>query len=348
LTLSLLAKPTLVTLPALLVLLDIWPLRRTSLLPPETGQPATWRRLGLEKLVAVIPAILLIAWLLFPTASGDGLPPHVPPLTDRIDNAIVSYARYLWHHVWFADLALPYPQRIWSNGMVAGAGALLAGITALSLWQVRRRPWLMIGWAWFVIAMGPMLGFRAFGDFAMADRFTYIPAVGLGIAVVWSIPQLTPKKPGMRRLMIAATTCLLGGLVASTIAYGRYWQNSERLFNRTIAVTGGDHESHHALGQYHVSRNETDQAIDHFRRSIEFRPTMKTTRALGMALARDGQIDAAIAEFEQVLRNDPDDAITHARIGTLCAAAGQADRAIHHLKRAVELKPDNTDYLRRL
>ena len=261
--LSLLCKSMLVTLPCLLLLLDFWPLRRfaisagirergtNSTSPPPA--PSSIARLLLEKVPMVAPA-LLIALL---TAVGqskiggvEGL--QAISLTERIANAFVSYGRYAWKMLWIKDFPVFYPFDPVPARLAVPAALGIAAVTALVLWRARRWPWLATGWLWYLGTLLPMIGLVAVGGLAWANRFSYVPTIGLLIMAIWSLPS--PRPGSLLRLCYGAGgAAVLAVLCASTLRETAYWKNSFTLLEHDLEVIPGESFIQSVLAQAHVN-----------------------------------------------------------------------------------------------
>jgi tetratricopeptide (TPR) repeat protein len=270
---SLLAKPMLITLPFVLLLLDYWPLGRfgtAASLPSTARGPILPRaRLGWlvrEKVPLLILAGMIAAVTLEKRESHGALVSfHVISLSARLANALTAYGSYLGSTFWPTELAVLYPHRYenWSGPQaLAGAGCLLS-ITALSLWQANRRPWLMMGWLWFVGTLFPVIGLAQGGAQAWADRFSYWPHIGLFVAVVWEVgewaqrcrvPSLVPRTVG---------ALVLGSLAALTWAQLGHWRDSVTLWEHALAVTKENDRAHQRLASRYRKRGRLQEAEAH-------------------------------------------------------------------------------------
>ena len=333
--LGLLSKPTVVTLPFVLLLLDYWPLRRFE-------QPRKLSGLILEK----IPLLALAAGACAMTvlSAGKWITPaaHVSMLS-RIGNALVSYAVYLRQMVWPEGLAVPYPYP--HNGLppweVALAGALLAGLSVVAWAERRTRPWLLMGWLWYLGMLAPMIGIVQVGAFAHADRYTYLPQIGIYVAVTWLAAEWGAKWHAGRGL--------LGGLMAGVLAVlmfcawkqTSYWQNSETLWTHTLACAADNAVAHNNLGNALVQEGKVDEAIPHLQKALQIRPEFAEARFnLGLAISQKGGVDEAIVQFQEALKIKPDFAEAHYILGNALRQIGKVDEAISHFQKALEIMPD--------
>ena len=338
LALGLLAKPMLVTLPFVLLLLDCWPLQRFS----GTGsiRTAAWR-LTLEKW----PFFLLIAASCVVTFLSQQAEAVVPferlPLGLRLENALVAYARYVLSAGWPTDLAVlyPLPQQL-PAWQVLAATAFLVALSA-GAWRARRRsPYLLVGWLWFLGTLVPVIGLVQVGDQARADRYTYLPMIGLFIALAFGIKDLAARwhiRP--LPLGLAAGLSLAGCLVA-TAHQLRFWNDSESLFVRAIAVTTNNAVAHINLGFALQQQGHPDAALVEYRTAVAIAPRRaQAHNNLGILLDELGQRDAALAEYEEALRLKPGAPLTHLNLGTLFVSLGRFDDARRHYEEAARLSP---------
>ena len=333
--LGLMSKPMLVTLPFVLLLLDYWPLQRFS-------------RFRLSLWSEKIPFFLLSAISCVVTYIVQAKGGAVQPLTyfsmgERIENAFVSYARYLGKTFWPADLAVYYPHPgHWPTIQVLFATTLVIGLCSGVLWFGRRIPFAVTGWFWFVGMMIPVIGLIQAGDQSMADRYTYLPLIGVFIIVVWGAATLFTRwrlpKPVIG--IMAGVTIIL--CAARTSDQLRHWQNSESLFRHAIAVTGPNYLAQNNLGDALLQKEQVAEAITHFQTALAIEPgCMMAEKNLGNALVKAGRSDEAIAHYEKALEIQPDFAEAHNNLANLLKRQGQLDAAVMHYQKAVEIQPDD-------
>ena len=324
LALGLLAKPMLVTLPFVLLLLDFWPLGRLGGLAGAVGQasaadfwprPFPWRRAGrlvLEKvpLLALVAAASVVTYVA-QERGGAVVPSEALPWPVRQANALVSYVGYLGMMVWPRGLAVLYPYVFpIPTWQVECAAAALVIVTALVLWQRRRRPYLAVGWFWYVGTLVPVIGLEQQGNQAMADRYTYIPLVGIFVAITWLAADGLAKwgRRAKRLTAAVAGVVVLAACAAVSADQVRYWSDNITLFRHTLAVTANNAVAHNNLGAALVERGQADEAIRHFQEALRLWPDyVKAINNLGVALAARGQeVEEAIRKGREVLRLRPD------------------------------------------
>jgi len=331
LALGLAAKPMLVTLPATLVLLDYWPLGRLR------TRADLWPRVR-EKLplVPIVVASAVVTVLAQREAGAVGSL-EVYPLAVRVGNAINAWVTYLWMAVWPFDLAIlyPHPGRV-SAWRVAASVAVLAAITALALRERARRPYLIVGWLWYLGTLVPVLGLVQVGDAALADRYTYVSYLGLFMAVAWALPAWP-------RLVPALAVAMLALLVPRTRAQIATWRDSVTVFSQALAVDERNATAHNNLGFALEARGDTDRAMEHFRRALELRPAYLTARVeLGNLLLAKGQVDEAAAQYTAAVSIDPMSVPALTNLGKAFLEQGRVDEAIQLQERALAVDPTYT------
>ncbi len=332
--LGLLSKPMLVTVPLLLLALDFWPLGR-------------WRRdrvlaLAVEKLPFLLLAVAIaLATLVAQHSVGAVGDLERYPLGLRFANAIVAIGIYLRKTVWPSDLAIFYPH----PGHVplvqwAACALALVGATGWA-WRVRlRQPWLWTGWIWFLVALLPVIGIVQVGRQALADRYSYVPHVGLFIALAFALADCVRKRPGLRMPIGVAAAA---GVIALAVVGHRQvgtWRDSEAIFAHALAVTRDNALAHSHLATALLGRGEFEAALSHFREISRIEPQSWRSRYHeAVVLARIGRDDEARAALELALERRPDDAPSHALLGVLEERRGDLERALAHLERAAVLEP---------
>ena len=308
--LGLLAKPMLVTLPILLLLLDYWPLGR-FFSPEERAGSRAWLGLVVEKLPLLAVAAAAAAVSLW--AQGEArVSPEMLPLGARIGYALVSYVQYLGRLVDPVDLAVLYPRPM--EGSDIGEQALLAAaflgtITAAAVVWRRQCPYLLVGWLWYLGMLFPVSGVLPFGFGAQwtANRFTYLPQIGLALAAVWAAGDLSLAAPRWRWAWGAGVAVLLAAAVTGAWCQTFYWRDSETLWRRAIACTHANALAHYNLGRDLAERGEVDAAIAEYLHALGIRDDIAQIHfELGLALERQGRHAEAIAALERAVAIYPD------------------------------------------
>jgi len=350
--LGLMSKSMLVTLPFVLLLLDLWPLARvsgfgslvSSSVEGKTSKiPALkFRSLILEKLpLFLLSAAVGVIALLTQKASGAVLMADKLPLAPRLENAVVSCLAYIGKMFWPQDLAIFYPYSsqlpVWK---VAGAGSLLVLVTVLVILSVRRRPYLFTGWFWYLGMLVPVIGIIQAGGQAMADRYSYLPQMGLCVMIAWGVKELVTKKAFLRPLAVLATGAVVLVLSICTVRQIEYWRTSESLWNHALAIMPDNALAHTSLGLALVTESRWDEAIEHFQKAIELRPDRHYAyNGLGFALMNKGRFDEAAGNFQKSIELKPDVPDTYYYLGTTLAQEGRAAEAIAQYRKAIALNP---------
>ncbi len=325
--LGLMSKPMVVTLPFVLLLLDRWPLRQ----PLRTALRVKIAMLGLSAAGAT-------AAYLVQRSSGAVREVGQFPLGLRVENAVVSYAVYIAKMFWPARLAVfyPYPHElpVWQ---IALSALLLAGISMVVLRERRSRPYLAVGWLWYLGTLVPVIGLIQVGAQARADRYMYLPMVGLSIMLAWGLPEVLKGKAAISGAIVA---CLACAVVSE--AQIQYWRNSETLFRHALDVTSGNYLAHHNLGVALAGEGRFPEAIQQYQAALQIVPNAANVQTdYGNALAKSGRIPEAIAHYEAALRVLPDSPITHNDLANaLAATPGSVPEAIAEYQTALRLKPD--------
>lgn len=256
--LGLMSKTMIVTLPFLLLLLDAWPLGRLS--------RVNGGKLILEKLPLLALAVIASAWTVVQQGAGAALAPwaHLT-LAQRLGNALVSVPRYLWKIVRPVDLSILYVHPgSWAGWKVIASATLVLAITAACIYFARRRPYLIVGWLWFCGMLVPVSGIVQAGDQAMADRYTYLPAIGLVMAGVWLVADLAETREKLRRAIVPAMAVLLVVLSVATIIQQGHWRDTESLAGHALKVDEGNWAAHGILATHRLAQRRHDEAITHF------------------------------------------------------------------------------------
>jgi protein O-mannosyl-transferase len=340
--LGLLAKPLLVTLPFVLLLLDGWPLGR--LRDGETGR-LDRRALGracLEKIPLLI-GVVAFSVVTYRVQQQTGAMSDLAdvPLAWRVQNALLSYVAYLGKALWPVDLSVFYPHPLGSlpTWQPLAAGALLAALSAGAVWAAPRRPYLPVGWFWYLGTLVPMIGLVQVGLQGMADRYTYIPLVGAAIAVAWGVWDLAVGRGLAARAGAAvAAAGALAALAATTAVQLEHWRDTEPLFRQALRVTRDNYVAHQGLGNHLLAAGRTEEAIEELAEATRLRPRWAMARGnLADALVAAGRLDTAILNYQQALRDDPGSVRLHAQLGKALAARGWPDQALTHYAQALRL-----------
>jgi tetratricopeptide (TPR) repeat protein len=367
-TLGLMSKPMLVTTPFVLLLLDYWPLRRLEVAnskseiqrsntptlqhsdPPPLHHSITpslrllWEKLPFFALSLGSSVVTMFAQ----RGAGAFMTVAKLPVHQRFENALLAYVVYLKKLFWPADLACfyPYDESI-APAAAIGAALLLAALTLLFLASARRRPYLLVGWLWYLGTLLPVIGLVQVGSQSMADRYTYIPSIGLFILLAWAAAELSRRAYDFLR----ATFLLLGAVVLLTcfvLAHHQlgYWRDSESLFRHALAVTPDNLTSELNLGTALITHGKLDEAADCFERVLRFQPDFTEAQSnLGYILAAKGQYAEAIEKYRAVLATQPRFAQAHFLLAHALQAQGKLPQAIAECRLTLEINPDHPPVL---
>lgn len=360
---GLLAKPMLVTLPFALLLLDYWPLRRVTLTKADPkgetfsggSEGAGFRKVPIIHLVLEkIPLLGLSAvstYLSFLSSQGQGyiLTTKTVPLSLRIQNGLVSYVIYLKKMIWPRDLTAfyPFPHDIpwWQFG---GAGFLLTLITVTVLWKTKKFPFLSTGWFWYIGTMFPVIGLVQQGLWpALADRFAYVPLIGLFIIMAWGFASVAERLHFARILMPISAATMLLGFTAATGVQVHYWRSSTMLFEHALRVTTGNFTAHMNLGAAYASAGREEEAIGHFEKALEtgFPKPQMVHFNLGKAYASRGELDRALHHFAIAIGLEPDYIDARISLGSLWLSEREWDKALQQFYRVLEIDATNVGAL---
>jgi len=365
--LGLLAKPMLVSLPLVLLLLDYWPLRRTAAsvefkaesadaaCPALRASPST-AQLLIEKIpLFAMSAASCIITVIAQRAGGAMVGLQEVSIGSRIANAAISYVAYIGKMIWPARLAAyyPYPQGNLPAQEAIGAGLLLIGITALALRTARRRPYIAVGWLWYCITLIPVIGLVQVGSQAMADRYTYVPLIGLFIAIAWAVPDLLSKPSGLGMppaVSKGAAAAVILALTLATQAQVNYWRDPITLFKHAIEVTKDNSSAYQRVGRAFEDNGDLAEALANYTRAVELAPDYADAQmSLGRVLVKtaknpDRTIDMArlnegMGHLLLARKLGLDNAEIHQNLAFAYFTAGDLDRAERECRTAQDRDP---------
>jgi Flp pilus assembly protein TadD len=386
--LALMSKPMAVTLPFLLLLLDWWPLNRAgnftfqfSNSSERMKNSARFKMLLLEKIpfFALSAAACLITFLAQQKSNAVATLTTFP-LPVRLENAFVAYARYLGKTVWPATLANPYPHPgHWPLPLVLFSVLLFAGLGVAAFWFARKIPFLFTGWFWFVGMLVPVIGLVQVGTQSMADRYAYLPVIGIFIIFVWGLARMMAHLNFPKLLIAAAAILILAASAVRTREQLSYWQNDGTLFSHALAVTENNCTASVDLGSWLLKNGQTPAALERYRAALQMSPddplvlydaanafaglgnlgeAIKNYRRalqfapgrpnilnnLGCALMGQNRLPEAITNFEAALKAQPDFVFAHNSLGTALFKQGRFDEAAQHFFTAAKLAPENPQF----
>jgi Flp pilus assembly protein TadD len=361
--LGLMSKPMVVTLPFVLLLLDYWPLRRLA--PPASESGAESKRAAKRSHTAKLrpdyprrslPGLLLEKAPLILLAAGASVITviaqkkggavgaiEVFSISARITNAVVSYADYLRQMIWPAGLAViyPHPKEALPVWHVAASAIALVSITALVLWRATRERYAVVGWLWYLGTLVPVIGLVQVGLQARADRYAYVPLIGLFVLIVWAGFDYSGKGGFSRKWSIGISVCVVGLLSVVTHLHLNHWRNSISLFQHAVDVTDNNAVAHNNLGELLAGRGRLDEAAAHFTRAVEINPEFdQALHNSGMMLAQQRRLDEAIEQFSKTVEINPRFLEAYNKLGAALAERGRLDEAVAALSKALELNPN--------
>jgi hypothetical protein len=356
-TLGLMSKPMLVTLPFALLLLDYWPLRRLKLgqerdrnvfLEKNTAKRSEFFRLVLEK----VPLFLLTVGLSIITVYLESIKSvlrsmDMLSLQTRLINAIFSYLEYLGKMVWPSGLSILYPHPgnalpLW-KGILCGMA--LVGITIISIRLIRKAPYVAVGWFWYLGTLVPVIGIVQVGGQAMADRFTYIPLIGIFIIIAWGVPELISKWRYKEKVLSVSAGIIIFALLITTWRQVSHWKNSITIFKHAIRVTDKKHPNfslaYNNLGIALYAKGKNQEAVSHYKMAIKTKPAhAKAYYNLGIALNNERKYEEAISWYKKAIRLNPNLTNAHYNLGIVLIGKGEMKEAVHHFRETVRLRPD--------
>jgi len=351
LCLGLMAKPMLVTFPFILILLDFWPLNRfyyhNAVFQPDAGTALKRQRplqLILEKIPLLIPVAITAVLTLWSQQSYKGVASLATyPLSVRIANALVSYVHYVVKAFWPLNLAVyyPHPGDTLSMWQILGAMLLVAGVSFCTVRISKRYAYMAVGLFWYLGALVPVIGLIQIGTQAMADRYTYIPMIGIYIIIAWGVFDLVAGWRYKRIVLTVAAGAVFSILMMVAWVQVGYWQNSRTLFRHAVDVTKNNWLAHNSLGVALLNEKKNDEAIFHFKKTLSIKPDdVLAYNNIGSALAEQGELDEAVLYFNKALTVKPDYVTALDNLGKALFYAGNYQEAEFYYKKAIRLKPD--------
>lgn len=339
--LGLMSKPMLVTLPFVLLLLDFWPLSRLEARKSDTRRQLL--RLVLEK----IPLITLSAvssMVTFLAQRGAIGWTEQLPMSERLSNAMVAYVVYIRQMFWPAGLAVfyPHPENRLPGWEISLALFILVGITLAAFLLRKTAPYLVTGWLWYLGMLVPVIGLVQVGWQGHADRYTYLPQIGLYIAVTWAVSDLTRSWRFQRTILGAAAVLALGGLSWCAWLQTSYWRDSESLFTHALAVTRNNDVALNNLGIIFLDKGQLDEAISKLQAAVDLRPENAPAHDnLAKALLKKGQVSDAMIHYRKFLELEPANVEARNTLGTALIQQGHVREAIQQWQEALATQPEN-------
>ena len=346
LSLGLMAKPMLVTLPFVLLLLDFWPLKRIKLpLKQPTGFQASNLPAMIREKIPLFATVAIFSILTIIAQQNVGAlyPIEALPAKVRIANGLVSYASYIIKTVWPQNLAVfyPHPLGILSLWYVFWVSFAIVGVSFFSIRLFKQHPYLAVGWFWYLGTLIPVIGLIQVGAQSMADRYTYIPLIGLFIIVAWGMPDLLKKWHSNKIILVVFAIILISAFSARTYFQITHWKNSISLFKNAINVTGNNSESNNNIGIHLANAGRYEEAIYHYKEALKIKPNhVEALFNLGTALYDSGKTDEAILYLNKALITNPDHAYAHNNLANILYLRGKFEEAILHYKEAIKSNPE--------
>jgi tetratricopeptide (TPR) repeat protein len=356
--LGLLSKPMLVTLPFVMLLLDYYPLGRLQFEPSDRHRdshnrkplnPSPQRSSLFHLLKEKVPFFILVAAssliTVYAQQRGGAVGSlEVYPLEARVVNAMTSYVRYIGKMVWPQNLAVLYPYPEISPVWGLGAGLCLVGISILVIRVARRHPYLLVGWFWYLGTLVPVIGLVQVGLQSMADRYTYVPLIGLFIMIANGVPGLLAKWRYQKSVLSVAMCLVVLTLIIMTRTQVSYWRSNLSLFEHTLKVTSDNSRIHLNLGYNLLQQGNIQEAITHYTEALRIDPRFAEAHYnMGVALAKQGKSQEAIAHYAEALKLNPNYADAHNNLGIILARQEKNREAIAHFAEALRIKPDRAE-----
>ncbi|MHC4912417.1 MAG: tetratricopeptide repeat protein [Planctomycetota bacterium] len=335
--LGLMAKPMLVTLPFVLLLLDYWPLERLKL--------SNLGRLISEKVpLFILSAMSSVVTFIAQRSGGAVIQMEEVPIGIRAANGLISYLIYISKMFWPSRLAAFYAYTFDKSSLWLAvlAALLVVGISVLAVVLAARHRYVLVGWFWYIGTLVPVIGLVQVGTQARADRYTYIPSIGISIIIAWGAVELSGKWRYRKVVLAISAAVVTAAMLLSARMQVHHWQDSLTLFSRAVEVTRGNYVGHAGLGKALHARGKIDEAIRQYRQALQIKPNYTIARYnLANALSRQGKKNEAIEHYREVLQTDPKDARAHNNLGNALSGQRKIDEAIIHYRRAMEIEPDN-------
>jgi tetratricopeptide (TPR) repeat protein len=344
LALGLMAKPMLVTVPFVLLLLDYWPLHRLRWEPGEGAKVLFLKTLPLIREKVPLFALIVASSVLTYMAQQQG--GAVKTLTRfstsvRLMNVLAAYQTYVTKMLWPTNLAVYYPFEISRPAVqLVAAAFLLLSISVLALYTARRQRYLLVGWLWYLGMLVPVIGLVQVGEQSLADRYTYLPLIGLFIMISWGVAELMSARPQKRLLTALAAGVIVTTLAVLTWRQVQLWPDNETLYRHTLAVTSNNYVIQTNLGYALSKLGRRAEAMEHLNEALRIEPTFfEAQNSLGVVLAEDKKPAEALKHFEIAVRSNPNSPKVHANLGAALFTLGRPKEAVTHLQEALRLDP---------
>ena len=339
LSLGLMTKPMLVTLPFVLLLLDFWPLKRLKL---SLNQTPALLVLIKEKIPLLVPVVISSILTLIAQQNVALKTLEMFPLQTRIANALISYASYICKAIWPLHLTIFYPHQGNSISLwyVFGSGLMIAGSLFIAVNTSKKYPYITTGLLWFFITLFPVIGIIQVGDQAMADRYTYIPLIGIFIILAWGGSDLLKKWTNKKIIPAILAMSVLLVLTTQSFHQAAHWKNSSTLFENAIKVTENNWLAHNNLGIALFSEGKLDKAIYHYKKALNIKPdTLRAIKNLGLAMFDKGNLKDAFQYFNKAIVINPEDWDAHYKLGCILVKQDKFNEAIRYFSEVIRINP---------
>jgi len=352
------SKSMVVTLPFVLLLLDYWPLERFKLGRREGEFKIAQKdryfngeknisKLVLEKFpLLILSALCSIMTLIVFKKAGESVAQDPVSILAILTNAMISYFEYLWKMLWPKGLAIPYAHpgntlAVW-KGVLCGI-ALLA-ITIISIKLIRKAPYFVVGWFWYLGTLIPVIGFIPLGPHLIADRYAYLSLIGIFVIIAWGVPELLKEWHYRKNVLKASAGILILTLMLITWIQVSHWKSSITVFKHAIKVTDKKYPNfavvHNNLGNGLVAEGKNEEAISHYKMAIKINPDFAEAYSnLGNALSTERKIEEAISHYKMAIKLNPDFALAHNNLGVVLFHAKMTEEAIDYFKEAIRIRP---------
>jgi protein O-mannosyl-transferase len=340
---GLMSKPMLVTLPCVLLLLDYWPLKRIRGQTSEIRRQENLLMLIAEKIPLIVLSAISSAITFLAQRHAIGWTEQLP-IRWRINNALATYVAYIWQMFWPANLAVFYPHSenrlpLWE---IVLALAILIGITTAALALRKKRPYFITGWLWYVGMLVPVIGLVQVGWQGRADRYTYLPQIGLYILITWAVADFTASWRRQREILSVGAVIIIGVLGWRAWIQTSYWRDSETLFNHALAVTANNDVAQNNLGIVLLQKGKLDEAISRLQTAVDLRPeNAPAHNNLAKALLQKGQVADAMVHYRKLLEIQPENVETRNILGTVLIQQRRTREAIEQWREALAIQPEN-------
>ena len=346
--LGLMAKPMLVTLPLILLLLDYWPLGRFQKTSHHKNAGQDRKKIRRHLLLEKIPFFALSAGSSVITffaqkEGGSVMAINIIPVGLRIANAIISYAKYIGKMIWPSRLAVFYPHH--GNRLPLWMVVLVAMLLfAISIWVIKlakKRGYLAVGWFWYIITLLPVIGIVQVGSQAMADRYTYVPLTGIFIIIAWAGAELTAKLPYRKIVLTVLSVTIFSAMAVASRLQVRHWRDSMTIFEHALEVTSDNIIAHSCLVKPLYEQGKIDQALIHGYEALRINPNdFQVHINLGVILAERGKLEQTIKHYQESIRLRPDNAKVYNGIGLALDRQGKLDSAVAYFNKALQIDPE--------